>query len=430
MDDKKLRVGIIGATLWGNRGAEAMICTTIGKIKKSFPDAEFTIFSYFPKIDRELIRKTQPNLIIADATPVALVLKHFPFAVFDRLLRFIGLRFPKKLMPLSARLLSESDLLIDLFGISFSDGREKFLPFNVLSNWPAQLMKIPVVKLAQGLGTYKNVVNRVCAKWSLGNCTKVFARGDYSFEYTSQLGLNENLDQASDIAFLYDPKYTLTDENKNYVKIIVKKLDDLREKKRKIITLSISSVVNSKCENRGINYINVMAHTASHYIEKGYFIILFPNATRTSLATSRNNDIPIIKSIAEKVDSQYRASLVEIIQDVNSESLRKILNKTDFLVASRFHAMIGGLALGKPTMVLGWGHKYREILENFNIIDWAFDYTNLSEENLKKQIDSFIAESENIKKQIVENLPQVIKLAQHQFDWLHSFLTNIISNKD
>ena len=422
---KVIKVGIIGATLWGNRGAEAMICTTIGKIKKSFPNAKFIVFSYFPKIDRKLINKKRSNVIIADATPLALVIKHFPFAVFDRLLRLIGLRFPQKIMPISTRLLSELDVLIDVFGISFSDGREKFLPFNILSNWPAMLMKIPVVKLAQGLGTYKNSVNRFCAKWILGSCTKVFARGAYSFKYTSQLGIKENLDQASDIAFLYEPEYSLTDENNDYVKTVVKKLDELRNAKQKILTLSVSSVVNSKCENRGIDYTNIMAQISSHYIEKGYAIVLFPNATRASLDSSRNNDIPIIKNIAGMIDLQYRKSLVEIINDINSESLRKLLNKTDFLIASRFHAMIGGLALSKPTMVLGWGHKYREILDSFNITNWAFDYTNLSKDSLIEQIDSFIAQSGDIQKRIVENLPDVVKSAQHQFNWLESFITNI-----
>jgi len=425
MPEKIIKVGIIGATLWGNRGAEAMICTTIGRIRKSFPNAKFIVFSYFPKIDRELINKTQSNVIIADATPLALVAKHFPFAVFDRLLKLIGLRFPKKLMPISARLLSELDVLIDVFGISFSDGREKFLPFNILSNWPAMLMKIPVVKLAQGLGTYKNAVNRFCAKWILGSCTKVFARGTYSFKYTSQLGIKENLDQASDIAFLYEPEYTLTDENKSYVKNIAEQLDELRNTKQKILTISVSSVVNSKCVKHNINYIKIMAQISSHYIEKGYIIILFPNATRASLDSSRNNDIPIIKNIANKIDSQHRKSLVEIIKDVNSASLRELLDKTDFLIASRFHAMIGGLALSKPTMVLGWGHKYREILDSFDITNWAFDYTNLSKDSLIKQIDSFLEQSENIKKRITENLPNVLKSAQHQFDWLESFITNI-----
>ena len=126
MSEKRIKVGIIGATLWGNRGAEAMICTTIGKINESFPNAKFIVFSYFPKIDRVLINKTQSNVIIADATPLALVIKHFPFAAFDCLLRLIGFRFPKKLMPISTRLLSDLDILIDVFGISFSDGREKF----------------------------------------------------------------------------------------------------------------------------------------------------------------------------------------------------------------------------------------------------------------------------------------------------------------
>jgi colanic acid/amylovoran biosynthesis protein len=42
--------------------------------------------------------------------------------------------------------------LIDLAGVSFIDGREKFLPFNILTILPAMLLGVPVVKFAQAMG--------------------------------------------------------------------------------------------------------------------------------------------------------------------------------------------------------------------------------------------------------------------------------------
>jgi len=39
-------IGIIGGTIWGNRGAESMLVTTIGMLRQSQPDAQFVVFSY------------------------------------------------------------------------------------------------------------------------------------------------------------------------------------------------------------------------------------------------------------------------------------------------------------------------------------------------------------------------------------------------
>lgn len=39
-------IGISGATVWGNRGAEAMLVTTVGQVRERYPDARFYLFSY------------------------------------------------------------------------------------------------------------------------------------------------------------------------------------------------------------------------------------------------------------------------------------------------------------------------------------------------------------------------------------------------
>ena len=42
------RFSLIAATVSGNRGAEAMLETSIGRIRERFPDARFSVFSYYP----------------------------------------------------------------------------------------------------------------------------------------------------------------------------------------------------------------------------------------------------------------------------------------------------------------------------------------------------------------------------------------------
>ena len=62
-------------------------------------------------------------------------------------------------MPRGPRQLARSQVLLDVFGVSYSDGRERFLPFNVLCNWPAMMFRVPVVKLSHAAARFSITVN-------------------------------------------------------------------------------------------------------------------------------------------------------------------------------------------------------------------------------------------------------------------------------
>jgi polysaccharide pyruvyl transferase WcaK-like protein len=85
-------ISIIGGTVWGNRGAESMLTTTIGMIRKDFPDAKFYVYSYLPKKDRELI--TDKNIIILSGKPSSLVTRHFFGVLLAALLKLFRIKIP------------------------------------------------------------------------------------------------------------------------------------------------------------------------------------------------------------------------------------------------------------------------------------------------------------------------------------------------
>jgi polysaccharide pyruvyl transferase WcaK-like protein len=421
MESKQPTVAIIGATLWGNRGAEAMVCTTVGKVREAFPRARCILLSYFPAADRRLASSGENGLEVFSATPAALLLHFFPWSLVYGACRLIGLHWPRRLLPGAVRALAESDVLLDVFGISYADEREKFLPFNVLSNLPAVLMGVPLVKLAQGMGPYRGRLTRLCATFILSRCTRVYARGRETYALSAGLGIGEKLDMASDIALLYTPAYALTHENDDYAAEVSAALARLRERGAAILTLSVSSVVFGKCRSAGIDYVAAMQHVVAGLRARGIAVLLFPNATRASVDSTRNNDLPVIAAIHNGLP-QHDDGVVAVNRDLNTSGLRRLLEQTDYLVASRFHAMIAGLAAGIPTMVLGWGHKYREILDEFDISEWAWDYTELDAARLAERVSEFIAAAAEIRSRIAREQERVRALARRQFDWLADFL--------
>lgn len=414
------QISLIGATLAGNRGAEAMIATTIGRIREAMPDSRFVIHSYFPEEDRRICEDLAVEVV--GAGPAALVLKYFPFAIADRTLGFVGLNWPRAFMPRGPRELAKSNTLVDLSGISFSDGREKFIPFNVLNNWPAMLFRVPVVRLSQGLGLFNGWLNRVSAKWMLGRSEKVFARGEGSFEATKALELGDRLALAPDIAFSFRNEDSLSTENPEYEAEVLRELEAFVVRGQKILALSVSSVVHKKCAKRGIDYVAAMTEVAEGLVDRGLGVLIYPNATREGTDSLHNNDLPLVTEIWRGVSEERRAQVVPIQRDLNTASLRNVLEPVDCMVASRFHAMISALSMGKPIMVLGWGHKYQEVLQQFGIERWCFDFSDLRTDLLLDRIDGFLAAQDEIRMNIDAHLSEVKSASEAQFKWLNEFL--------
>jgi polysaccharide pyruvyl transferase WcaK-like protein len=418
-----LTVSFIGATLWGNRGAEAMLVTAIGKVREICPGVRCVIHSYMPGNDTRLCH--DPSIEIVPATPAALVFLHFPFALIDRLLRYIKLKWPRTLMPHCVRLLAESDILIDIFGISYADGREKFLPFNVLSNLPAMLLNVPVIKLSQGMGPFKGFLTRIAAKYMLSGCNHVFARGLTTEKLVHELGIQDSVDVSADIAFLYNPDYSLTVENDDYIAGICRSVSSLKEQTDSVVMFSVSSVVYNKCRKRGIDYPGIISTCIQRLCEQGCGVVVLPNATRESLTTLRNNDIIVVNMIAGLLHDSVTDNVICINHDINTSGIRGVMQLCDMVVASRFHAMVAAIALNKPVLVFGWGHKYEEVLTMAGIPGQAFDYKDLAGDTIIESIESLLKDQQNLKNTMAQMLSQVKASAEKQFNWLKSYITTM-----
>ena len=72
-------IGIIGGTIWGNRGAESMLATTIGELREKLPVSEFNVFTYYPQKDSQLVNQNRVNIL--NASPLSLATIAFPFAL-------------------------------------------------------------------------------------------------------------------------------------------------------------------------------------------------------------------------------------------------------------------------------------------------------------------------------------------------------------
>lgn len=394
------KVVLIGATITGNRGAESMLRAAVQRIPEFAPGARFTLLSLYPRDDDA--ENADPNLKIVPCPPVHLAFIVFPLALIAGALQRLRLphRFP--LLTSALRELHSADMVIDLSGISFVDGRGLgILYYNVVVVLIPLLLKTPLMKYSQALGPFNHPLNRWFARRLLPKVTRIAARGRISREHLDELGRALGpVRVCADAAFamLVEPNAEDT----------VTALADHPSFRRPLVGISASSVVEELCRQGGIDYPQQLAAFVRHLIDDcGYGVVIFAHSARPGRTKPKNNDLPVCRVTAEYVDRPENCLFVDDV--LNAEQLRVLIGRCRFLVASRFHAMISGLATETPTMLLGWSHKYKEVLEVFGLEDFALDYTALSGDALRDLFDRLERDEQKVRELIRRRLPDVIE---------------------
>lgn len=399
---------IIAATCHGNRGAQAMLETVVGRLSREQPGLRFHVFSYYPAADRALVRDDRVS--IHSSTPVALVAWLLPWSLVFGLARLLFGRRVLRLAPAAIRGLAESAALVDLAGVSFIDGREKFLPFNALTILPAWLLGTPVAKMPQATGPFQGLANRWAARWVLPMCRMFWARGPRTHQHLLDAGFpGLRFAQADDIAFNHQPEYSLTDEGGA---LLEQRLDTLRRMRagaRGVIGVCPSSVVAAKARREKGDYEPALVALIEGLAGQGFLVVLFPNATRDSAGEAeRNNDLPLMRRLAAAVEGgRHAVRPVMFDFDLNASGIKRVIGETDVVVVSRFHAMVGALSLEVPPAVLGWSHKYAEVMARFGLEANVLDYTQLDGADLVARAERLFEERGQVVEQIRRHLPAV-----------------------
>jgi polysaccharide pyruvyl transferase WcaK-like protein len=410
---------VIAATIYGNRGAEAMLETVVGRLREQRPDAKFHVFTYYPADDRRLLAAEYASL--HSSTPKALVLWLLPLSLLFGLLRLVFGRGVLRFGPRAIRALGESTALVDLAGVAFIDGREKFLPFNLLTLLPAWLLGTPVVKMSQATGPFRNRANRLAAAFMLPKCAKVWARGERTYQHLKESGF-DGLDfaLADDIAFNHKPEYALSNEASPALEHLFAQLAEARGKAgvRGVIGVCPSSVLAVQSRKQAGNYEQMLSGLVGNLAQQGFLVVLFPNATRALYGEAeRNNDLPVIRRM---LDDLPHGSVPPVVfdLDVNATDIKRIIAETEVVLVSRFHAMVGALSLAVPAAVLGWSHKYAEVMARFGQEGCVMDYKDLGSAELGGQVASVFERRAEIREAIMRNLPTVKAAAARPIDSL------------
>jgi len=270
-----------------------------------------------------------------------------------------------------------------------------------------------VVKFSQAMGPFNKTINRTCAKFVLPRLDFIVARGEKTKENLDSLGLS-NVKLGSDLGFALEIDKGSLIKARN----IFRKMDF----KQKLVGICPSSVIEKNCN--GLDYAELTADFIDYVIENDNFdVLILPHSIRKGTGKTwkkKNNDLPICREIYKKVKNKKNCRLV--LADLNSEELRYLIGKCDYFVASRFHSMVSSLAMKVPTMVIGWSHKYLEVLKMFDVQRYCIDYKELTTDVMIDEFGQLREDNKKVKSNLSKNLKNVIVSSKEPFELVKNLL--------
>lgn len=382
-----------------------MLEALIGSLSRELdPASVFRVFSLYPERDA---RTEPPGRTEIVSAPVPVTMALLPLAALAwRLTRVL----PHSAFGLARygplRALLDCDILLDLSGISFSDGRGlATLAYNVLLVLPALLCGIPVIKMSQAVGPFRSPFNRLAARLVLPRMRRIYCRGDESLSHASSLGL-ANCSEAADLAFLLPPGRDAGAAS------------EVRE--RPLVGIAPSEVMSRICRAAGVDYRSEIAALVEELTDKGCDVLVMAHSNLGPGRRSRNNDYHISRALSDAVGSKARF----ILEDLPPMELRRVISGCDVFIASRFHSMISALCSGTPVVVTSWGHKYIEVMRRVGLERFVIPPGEISAAGLCGLVTEALKDAGKMRSAIREGLPGLIASSKSQIEGVKAELAS------
>ncbi len=397
------RIAILGLTVSGNRGAESMLLAIMAGMREQLGPCKFDLLSVYPRQDAE--QQVPVGLRIVPAKPLTILGLVLPASILalpfrnDSLVRRLLQRIP------ALESLLAADLVLDSSGVTFIDGRGLLrLLYNTALTLPPVLLGRPTVKLAQAMGPFNTILNRVAARFVLSRLECVIARGTITETHLDRLKLG-NTAICADTAFAMPIDEAAETQAKDLLSAI--------PRGHRLVGISPSAVVEAFCARRGLDYASIVAALVHDLDAQGLHAVLIPHSLRPGSTQRMNNDALVCREILSRLPSELPVSFFD--QELRAPVLRVLIGAMDLYVASRFHAMVSALATAVPVLLIGWSHKYTEVMRMFDLDEQVMGFDELTEEALCRRFRELVAHEDEIRARLASHLPAVIAAAKRNF---------------
>jgi polysaccharide pyruvyl transferase WcaK-like protein len=357
-----MTVEIIG-TQFVNKGAELMLLSIINEFKKRKSNIKFCMEpnSYFSPYNK--------------LAPLGIYMKlpynkkGINFRIFNKL---ISNNFKKAYGLISDE---DIDIFLDASGFLYSEQWGKNSPRKLatsIKKWKRQGSK--VILLPQAFGPFNSDAIKKNMKVIINNADLIFAREKKSYDYLCSIdGKKDNIILAPDFTNLLEIQLDTNSLYTNKICIIPnQRMLDKTSNGKEYLSI-LGEIINLLDQNK-----------------KEYFFLIHEG----------KEDKEIINKLKLKQEALF-------VESTDALEIKKIIGESKGVIGSRFHGLVSSLAQGNPVIALGWSHKYYELLNDYNIEKYFY---NFKDSNITDLMKLFLDETvyNNISK-IVKNNSIVLK---------------------
>lgn len=272
--------------------------------------------------------------------------------------------------------IKSSDIVVDLYGILFCSNfaTDKFSYIKTIKSVLrdnliiiiAKMFNTKTVKTPASYGPIKHKKDILTAKIAAKYLFDIlFAREIKSKEEIQGVLHNRvNIPVAPDLA-----NYMLTKDSEIH---------------RKHIGISVSYQIIRQWRSKE-SYILCVANLIKHILSNtNHNVILFPNEVHKK---NNYNDNHVCIDITKQLNDSKRVEVASF-ENLNSTELKSLIIKSEVFISSRYHSCIAALSAGIPIIVIGWHHKYNELLRLYGQEKWIVSNENCTSSFLIKQFSN------------------------------------------
>lgn len=235
---------------------------------------------------------------------------------------------------------------------------------------------IPKVLMPQAFGPFTKTLTRRYSREALEQANLVFVRDRVSENYVKGLGITTPTVRSPDFTIGIEPPIIDSISPQPFLAI----------------------VPNNKLFTHGglrrDQYVELLAgHSAAAKAEGLVTVIVVHEET----------DQEVARQLGDRVGAPLFCSADPLV-------LKSALGQASAAVASRFHAVVGCLSQGVPTLAFGWSHKYRELLHDFAVPDRLVT----SESDPHSAITQLLSDSAGTQRQ-KDQAPNLLQQVDHMW---------------
>lgn len=351
MKEKKYIIVVGGQLL--NKGAQAMTFITVDEMTKRFPEKEIVVMS-----NKDAARSP------GEKEQYRFHLCAYPCPALMYLMRWKLGRWIAGLLGGSREkgyldLMKNAAVMLDISGYSLGDnwGYKKSI-FYLTRIAIARAFKVPVYLMPQSFGPFH--YKGLPADWmdrfirrEMAYPRQVMCREQDAYELLAEKGLH-NLVRTPDLVL----QNRGVDPQNIYRSIPTAQPFSVEEH-------SVAIVPNGKTIQYG-------EAEQLYAIYRDMIEELLGRNRGVYLIYHSTEDLPICREIKNRYfEQEDQVRVVE--RELSCLEFDAMVNRFDYVIASRFHAIVHAFRNGVPVISLGWAVKYQELLETFGEPDMIFD---------------------------------------------------------